>query len=526
MKTRNLTIALALMLATATALPVQAVINNACNTAKVDDDRNAIILANLKMAKAYLEDGDYVNAKLKAQRVLDVAPNHPEALDIVEICNLQEARQRQVEEEEFNAACSAGTVEALQRFINQHPASTFVADAQARINDHNLWQRAKQANTIEAYEQYMTTSDVKAYRNDAQMAINGLRAKYEWEQLKNSTSITDIEDFRSRYPNSAYDADVQERLNLLHAEHYYRTNEHEQAIGYYEAAKNHNPLTGVYLAHYNELMLEREYELIKTSTDASALQAFLNKIPANHSYHESISNQLAITLAQQLGQYATDADYNRALGLATNPYTRQQVETQIDRARHERRSYRRHQHAVAHELWWERNLKFGWNMVGMEFWQHNTSLRTGLRLKLGTHQDVFNIALGADYVYHAYTQSKENNYASNKSKVSFRPIAHQVAVPLSVKFNFTNGDNKCSFYVGCAAEYAFTIATSNDYEDLCNDHTLAVEPQIGLNWEHLDWGISWRKYLSGHTIMKDGAEHVTNRLAKDQRVGMFFTIYF
>jgi len=259
MYTKTITLALALLIATPVAVPVIAS-NPTITTPETNDDRNAIILANLKMAKAFLEDGDYIHAKEKAMRVLDVAPNHPEALDIIEICNLQEARQRRVEEEDFNNACSEGTVDALQRFINQYPNSSFVTDAQARINDHNMWQQAKQANTIEAYERYISTSDVKAYRNDAQMAINSLRAKYEWEQLASSSSITDIEDFRSRYPNSAYDADAQERLNLLHAEHCFRTNQHEQAIVYYEAAKSRHPLTGDYLAHYDELMLEREFE--------------------------------------------------------------------------------------------------------------------------------------------------------------------------------------------------------------------------------------------------------------------------
>ncbi len=525
MYTKTITLALALLIATPAAVPVIAS-NPTITTPETNDDRNAIILANLKMAKAFLEDGDYIHAKEKAMRVLDVAPNHPEALDIIEICNLQEARQRRVEEEDFNNACSEGTVDALQRFINQYPNSSFVTDAQARINDHNMWQQAKQANTIEAYERYISTSDVKAYRNDAQMAINSLRAKYEWEQLASSSSITDIEDFRSRYPNSAYDADAQERLNLLHAEHCFRTNQHEQAIVYYEAAKSRHPLTGDYLAHYDELMLEREFETLKTSDDANALEAFLNKIPVHHTYHDPIANQLAITLAQQLNQYSTDSDYSRALGYATNPYTRQQVNTRIDRAKKERSRYRRQQHSAAHQLWWERNLKFGWHMFSAEFWKHTTSLRSGLRLKLGTHQDVFNISVGADYVYHAYTSTYSNS--SGNSDWSFRPICHQVAFPLNIKFNFTNGDNKCSFYIGCAGEYGLTFATASDYEDLCNDHTLAIEPQIGFNWKHADLGFFWRKYMKDNGLLKSEYSYgdVLDDISKDQRAGMYLTIYF
>ena len=103
---------------------------------------------------------------------------------------------------------------------------------------------------------------------------------------------------------------------------------------------------------------------------------------------------------------------------------------------------------------------------------------------------------------------------------TYDPICHQVAIPLSIKFNFTNGDNKCSFYIGCTGEYAYTFATTSNYKNMTNPYTLAVEPQIGLNWKYVDWGIFYRKYLKGYNILKSDYD------MGDQRGGMFLTFYF
>jgi outer membrane protein assembly factor BamD (BamD/ComL family) len=527
MKRSFITYHLSLLLLFAPSAAVSAIAIGVSNTEDVygvNDDRNTRILANLKLARHCLENENYAMAKEKAMIVLELAPNHQEALSIVEECNRQEARQREREQEAFEEACQAGTVDALNSFIRLFPNSSFVAEAQARIDDYSIWSQAQQEATVQAYENYLANSTVRAYENEAQRAISTLKAAAEWEQLKTSTSIADLEDFRSRYPNSAKDAEVQQRLNLLKGEQSYQDGHHDQAIDFFDQYKSSAPLEGQYLEHYNELLLEREYNNIKNSTDVDRLMPFLNRLTPSHRYYNDISNQIAIGLAQNLGQHSSDADFETALRYAVNPATRTTVEQNIDRAREARRDYNRRQRSLAHELWWERNLMFGWNMFGMDFWKNTSSFRSGLRIKLGTHQDVFNISLGADYVYHAFTQTLKKN--NGKEDISFHPVCHQVAVPLNIKLNFTNGDNKCSFYFGCAAEYAYTFGKASDYKDLCNDYTLAFEPQIGLNWKSVDWGFYWRKYLGGYTLLKKGAEYVTDEIPADQRVGMYFVAYF
>lgn len=489
-------------------------------TLAVDDDRDAIILANLKMARAFMDDGDYVHAKEKAERVLQVAPNHPEALDIVERCNREAERQLARERQVYEEACSKGTVEALNNFISHYPNSPYVSEARARINDFNLWQEARRTGTVAAYQHYLSASTVKAYKDEAQKAINTLNAQAEWERLKNSTSINDIETYRRQYPGSANDADALERLNLLNAERCYRGGQHSQAITHYEEALKRHPLTGDAKAHYEELLLEREFEALKTSTDTQALTNFLTNVPPTHPYSTAISNQLAVTMAQKLNEYSTDNDYQRALNYCKDTATRTRVQSYINQAKTKRTRYLRRQRAQAHQDWWKRNFKVGLN-VGYDLWEETESFHSGLRFKLGTHQDVFNLLIGCDYVWNAFWDTREGGNNETKRFVS-DPIGHQIAVPLNMKLNFTSGHNSCSFYIGVAGEAGFKIAETSHYKGCMNDMSLAVEPQIGFNWKHFDWGFYYRKYLKEHNILKPEYSYDLD----DQRAGMYMVLYF
>lgn len=62
------------------------------------------------------------------------------------------------ESADWQAATRANTVDAYQQFVNQHPKSPHVGDAQARLallQESHDWQVATAADTREAYEQYI-----------------------------------------------------------------------------------------------------------------------------------------------------------------------------------------------------------------------------------------------------------------------------------------------------------------------------------------------------------------------------------
>lgn len=490
-------------------------------TAGIDAD-NPRIRALLAQAQNYLDKSDYVGAKKKLELVLQENPNHAKALSLMEICNREVEKQVARERVAYEDAVRNGSVESLRQFIARYPESDFVSKAQDRINDFVLWDNACKAGTINAFRNYLSTSTVKAYKAEAEKAINALEAKDDWERVKNSTSISEIERHINKYPNSPGIDEATFKLAVLKGEQAFANGNKSQALTFYEQARQKRSLTGDADTHYREILLDREFESLKNSKDATELGRFLNKVSRNSPYYNPISNQIARVKANALDGNSGELAYSEALSYSRDVSTRSYVEMKIEQAKKSHKRIRRQHLAWAHQEWWERNFKIGLHLVGFDVWKENESWRSGLRIKLGTHQDVFNIQTGADYVWQAFADN-DKDY-NGKSSRRYDPICHQIAVPLNIKFNFTNGDNKCSFYIGCAAEYAYTFATTSDYEGMTNDYTLAIEPQIGLNWKHADWGIYWRKYLDGYNILKK--EYVEPLELDDMRAGMYLTIYF
>lgn len=508
-----------LALALAAASPLAANVDMPSSVdvvAGVDD--NSRIRALLGRAKALMDQGNYAEAKDKLETILDLQPGHSEALSLLDACNRQLERVLQAERSAYNAACAKGTTQALRQFIVDYPSSELVAEAQLRIDDYTLWESAKTANTIEAYQSYITSSKVKAYRMEAEQSIKKLEQEQDWQRVKDSDDIDVLEAHISKYPDSPGLSEARWRINWLKGEAYFAQGNKASAMDYYSKARDIRHLPAVAQSHYEQIMAEQEYERMMQSTDEMELRTYLSGLSMSSDFRNPISNKIALLKARKLGQDSDEGDYRDAMDYATDRATADRVTEYIDQAKTARRQHRRYMRRLAHEMWWERNLKFGWNVVGMDFWENFSSLRTGLRIKLGTHQDVFNIQVGADYVWNAFTDSYKDN--AGKSQVSFDPICHQIAVPLNVKFNFTNGDNKCSFYIGVAGEYGYTFAETSDYTRMCNESTLAIEPQMGFNWKHADLGFYWRKYLDGKNLLKKEYG------MKDQRAGMFLTVYF
>lgn len=483
---------------------------------KVDD--NTRIRALLRQADNYLNNGNYSAAQKKLELVLQEQPDNEKALELMAICNREVEKQLRKERVEYDNARSQGTIEAFQQFINKYPESEYSIEAQKRIDDFNLWKRVQQIGTKAAYKNYLSTSTIKAYKEDAEKAITEIESKEEWERIKDTSSIEEMEKYVSKYLDSPYISEAMFNINVLRGEQCYKEGENGLALNFFSEARKTRELTGISAKHYEELLLEQEYEALKNSTNPKKLTDFLDKLSTSSKFYNSISNQLALVKAQELNGYSPEWAYNNALSYALDSSTRTMVINYINKAKKDHKKVRRQQLSYAHSRWWKRNFKVGIHF-GADMWEHTGSLRGGMQLKLGTHQDIFNISIGADYVWQAFWDNERNSY-SNRREFTSDPICHQIAIPLNVKFNFASGSNSCSFYIGVAGEYGYTFAEASKYRSITNDMTLAVEPQIGFIWKYVDWGFYYRKYLKGYNIFPDeyGIE--------DQRGGMFLTFYF
>lgn len=456
----------------------------------VNDNR---VAANLKQARFLMNKGDYVGAKKCLERALNLEPGNSEAQSLMRTCNQKVEQQLRKQQQQ---------------------------------KDDELWQAAKRQNTKAAYENYQRQSTLKSYWADAEKAIRNFESIDAWQSVKNTTSVDELESFIRKYPESDHLNDAKYSKFIIQGEKYYRQRNMSAAFECYEEAQRLKTLTGEAAKHYNEVKLDRDFEAIKYSNDEDALKSFLREIPyTKSSYRNTISDRIAIIKSQNFTTSSSDYEFNQALAYATNSYTRRQVETRIDNVKAEKKRERRRHLRYAHQEWWNRNSLFGigidYNMLG-----NTLSWKAGLRYRLGTSEDVFNISIGADYVWHyAYTEkgSHYNYYTGeNTPDISTDFIAGFVEVPLTMKFNFADGYRERNWYVGVSGIYGFRIDRSGDYD--VEKNSIAIEPCLGYNWKKFDLGLSYKHYFQGFRD-GDGYRYIDKDIDND-RIGMYMILYF
>lgn len=476
--------------------------------------------AYLRKAQSFMRKGDFLGATRLLAAIGEGSRFYAKARQLLQECEEKAEAQLERERTAYEAACSMGTVAALQDFISAYPNSEYRTPAQQRIDDHQLWHQAKSSNTINAYRHYLATSVFKAYQKEAEKAISDINALQEWQHIKNTKSVAILEDYLQRYPSSPDDNAARYLLAILKGELCYQEGNHSNAISYYEDAMRRQTLTDAPKAHYEELLLEKEYLSVKDSENEEVLVRFFSKLTASSPYYREMSNRIAIVKAKKLSGYSSDYNYAEALRYANDSYTRTQVNGYINYAKKRKHEIRHEELVRAHKRWWKRNFMVGWHL-GADMLEETLSLRSGLRFRLGTSRDVFNINIGADYVYQAiWDMVYESPYDSQKTFKAY-PISHQIAVPLTIKLNLTGGHSKSCMYIGCAAEWAYTLVEDDNFKGLTNDYSIAIDPQLGFNLNKVDWGFYYRKYLSGYNVVDSPYVDL-----EGQRVGMFLTFYF
>lgn len=457
----------------------------------VDADNNTIIRANMKQARFLMDKGDYVNALSCIEKVLAVSPNHSDALSLKSICQQKVlAQQKEIERKE----------------------------------DANAWETAKRSNTIEAYHHYLNTSKTKAYKEEAEQAINELYAEKDWARIQNSYSVDTLKAFISHYKNTSFAQSASYRFNVLKAEDCYNRNIPQSAISYYEKAKKIAPLEGTANNHYNELLLDNEYETIKNSSDLETLTAYMRKIDSSNKHYRDLSNHMALVKAQQLNGYSTESEYNSALYYAKDTYTRRCVEQYIEQAKKSKRSIRRQHLSWAHGQWWKRNFK-----VGIEGDAelstnsddiYNVFFSTGMVFRFGCYEDAFNMVIGAKYRWFAVEQSYDSGFYGSDSE--WYSMGGAISVPLSLRFNIAELSTQSRLFFGIGGEYGIKMYDSK-YHCL-DDSFISVSPQLGITSPHFDISLYWKTYVKSPYL--EEVTDNTSELKCNSLFGMHMGIFF
>ena len=384
---------------------------------EVSPDKKTEIAANMRQARHFMEKGDYVSAKKKLERVLELDEEHAEALRLLEECNGMIEQQREAERKALQNAIDAGSVKALQDFIAQYPKSEFVSHAESCIVDFELWNKARQKDTKAAYQNYLDTSTVLGFKNEAESAIVRFETEEAWDECHNSNSIIKLESFMEKYPNSSHVREAEYEVNLLEAAKYYKQNSRSLSLSYYEKANAYRSLTGSHRKCYDELLQEATYERLMDSDDLDDMQRFLRQLSLDSPYYTPISNRIAIIKAQELTVNSTQEDMDGAMSYAMDDGTKSAVKRYISDIKKCQREKRRIARKDRRKAWWEDRATLGWSIVTADIdpmlnieledlyygslnssnYPSTCSLSTGLRLRFGRYNDLLNFTIGAGW---------------------------------------------------------------------------------------------------------------------------------
>jgi hypothetical protein len=162
-------------------------------------------------------------------------------------------------------------------------------------------------------------------------------------------------------------------------------------------------------------------------------------------------------------------------------------------------------------------------------------LSAGLRLRFGRYNDIFNLSLGADYqnYWGKYVTTIDYGGYYVEEETHYRTIHRRLAFPVNVKINIPFKHSKGAFYFGFTSEFGYEIndvlsyfKQINKFEDVLNwqKPSIAIEPQIGFNHKHFEWGFYYKYYLKGYRFFE--SEYSEEYLDGFNRFGISMSVYF
>lgn len=474
-------------------------------------DKSTMIKKKLSDAQNYIAKGDYVAAQKTLNSLLKLDPNNSKAKELLENCESGIKKQKQLIYQAYIDACNAGTISSLENFISKYPNSEYVSQAKKRIEDYNMWKKAKEQNTISAYNTYLSSSSILAYKDDAYKAIKNIQAEIEWNNCKNSNDEEKLNAFIQSYPSSSYINQAKYRLNILKGERYYSTNNYTLAYSYLKDANNYQTLSGLPAQHYKAINDKREFDDVISSSDVEKVRKYLNTLSSSSSYYNPTSNRLAALLGASLSTYSSDYSMNEAMSYAKDDDTKALVKRYINKVKSDKAYYEHQRKVAAHKAWWKNRFMVGWNIFHLDYLDDIMGVGTGIKFRFGRWSDPVNLLFGAEYSYSMYLDSDADYYWDDSAVLT---VAHAVEVPVGLRFNLFKTGTYSKFYIGCNAAFGFNFAEGEYFG--VNKQTLSIEPQVGFASKNLDFGIYYKKYLKDQGLFKNTNDY-------DQRIGCFLT---
>lgn len=435
-----------------------------------------------RMERTYFEKACQLGTLSAYNEYLSMYPKGQYVEEVkLRISNLEKEAEKSL----YDNACRLETTQALQEYIDKYPNGLYVKDARIRMTDIILWQDAKKQNTIAAYRYYLNTSTSKSYSQLANAAITDLESIEEWNCICNSSSKTIIDRFIKAHPNSSCIDKARKRYNELLAIDYYEQGDLQHAYEKFEAAGGRYAIDFSNRSKYDECQEYIDFKKINTS-DESELMAFLQKYPSGK-YSNQVSNMVAMEKARGLSMLSGEYKYNEAMFYAKDKYTRNYVQSYIDKAKRSYRKYKRSQ------KWQKHKAKGKFFLVGLEImdvglnpsvyeesehhmdaeWFYNV----GLSFKIGNYTDPIQFEVGTKAGLIGYTLPY--GYEDESESKFHLPFYARL------KINLLDAGRESKFYIDATGYY-------NSITDEYIENNFAISGGFGVAWRHWDWSVYYK----------------------------------
>lgn len=436
-----------------------------------------------------------------------------------------EIRRNIKELELWRLAESRNSAESYQNYLDSSELHWYATEARKRINainrelERRQWETASEANTVASYEYYLANS-TGAYRTEAETALKELHAMEEWPHVAASNDEATLQDYINRYPSSPQLSEALCRLSLLKAMRYYRSGNLSMAYDEFSRAGAPASLQGVEITAWNECREYHDYSGLTSYTSVAILKNYISCYPSGR-YTDNVRDLIALNHAQNLSDYATEADYRTALSYVRSQSTRTEVNNYIDQNKKKQKERRRSIKA------YNRLKNGGWLMMGIEFADFGYAIdsdmdklyyyNVGVHFRLGNYRDPVQFTIGAKPgILHMEYESIANwgyGYYDfyNESETKFHmPVFGQLKINL-----FSAADSK--FYI--MGQFQYNVVRVKEVEN-----KMSWVAGAGFSWKHIDLGIYYRSDIDESTEYYSGNSYYT--VPRTSYIGASLTWYY
>ena len=426
--------------------------------------------------------------------------------------------EKKNEQDMYDYATKVETVQSYEAYLKKYPNGRYAQEARGRLQDMELWKKAKSANTIAAYRSYLSTSNNKSFAQLANASIANLESQEAWNSIKHSSSKSVIENFIQKYPNSSCLVDAQKRLSELIAVELYAQGDLQRAYEKFEAAGGRYSLESSNRSKYDDCLEYVEYKKLNSYSKESDLLAFLKKYPSSR-YYNQISNLVAIAKAKKFSMYASSNSFNEALSYAKDKTTKNIVQNYIDSTK---RSYNQYKRQQRHNRVMSNGgyVKFGLELMDFGITTNSFSYESdnvmtlyyniGASVKFGNYKSPiqFEVGIKPGFVAADYTSYEHSSYdySYNYEMEETKRFFH-MPVFAKLKLNICSSGNSKFYIAG--------LGTYNAVRDKQFENEYSVGGGAGFAWKKWDWFTLY---------YKQDLENKYN--SNDKFIGTSFVYYF